>query len=119
MSNRRPWYPWYPDDFERDTHGLSDDAELMYRRLLDMLWKNGGFLPYDEDYLCKRLGKRRQFFRRVFAEIEHYFKFNGREFYQKRLLAEFNNTVKIQEQRQDAASKRWGKKKPGFLPGQD
>lgn len=110
MSNRRPWYPWSPEDYRRKTQGLSDDADLMYRRLLDLLWINGAFLPFNEAYLCKLLGKRRHFFRRVFAEIEHYFIIKNGEFYNKRLLEEYNNTVQIQAKNQDAAHKRWGKK---------
>ena len=40
-TERRPWYKWYPKDFVVDekVQGLSDDAELLYRRLLDILWQ--------------------------------------------------------------------------------
>ena len=40
-TERRPWYKWYPKDFVVDekVQGLSDDAELIYRRLLDILWQ--------------------------------------------------------------------------------
>ena len=40
-SNRRPWYPWYPKDFVVDekVQSLSDDAELLYRRALDVMWQ--------------------------------------------------------------------------------
>jgi hypothetical protein len=40
-SSRRPWYPWYPKDFNQDekVRMLSDDAELVYRRALDVLWQ--------------------------------------------------------------------------------
>lgn len=40
-SSRRPWYPWYPKDFNQDekVKSLSDDAELLYRRALDVMWQ--------------------------------------------------------------------------------
>jgi len=40
-SERRPWYPWYPRDFNQDekVKCLSDDAELLYRRALDVMWQ--------------------------------------------------------------------------------
>ena len=40
-SSRRPWYPWYPRDYNQDekVRMLSDDAELIYRRALDVLWQ--------------------------------------------------------------------------------
>ena len=40
-SSRRPWYPWYPKDFivDEKVQALSDDAELLYRRILDILWQ--------------------------------------------------------------------------------
>jgi hypothetical protein len=53
-SNKRPWYKWYPRDFNQDekVKGLSWDAELIYRRLLDVMWQsNDCQLPNDIDYL--------------------------------------------------------------------
>jgi uncharacterized phage protein (TIGR02220 family) len=40
-SSRRPWFPWYPKEFVSDekVRGLSDDAELLYRRILDCMWE--------------------------------------------------------------------------------
>ena len=40
-SHRRPWFPWYPKDYVADekTRGLSDDADLLYRRVLDIIWQ--------------------------------------------------------------------------------
>jgi len=53
-SHRRPWYKWYPRDFNQDekVKGLGWDAELIYRRLLDVMWQsNDCQLPNDIDYL--------------------------------------------------------------------
>ena len=40
-SDRRPWFPWYPRDFNQDekVRCLSDDGELLYRRALDVMWQ--------------------------------------------------------------------------------
>jgi hypothetical protein len=40
-SSRRPWFPWCPKEFISDekVKGLSDDAELLYRRALDCMWE--------------------------------------------------------------------------------
>lgn len=40
-SSRRPWYPWYPKEFTADekVRSLTDDAELLYRRVLDCMWE--------------------------------------------------------------------------------
>ena len=53
-SHKRPWYKWYPRDFNQDekVKGLGWDAELIYRRLLDVMWQsNDCQLPNDIDYL--------------------------------------------------------------------
>jgi len=41
-SNDRPWYKWYPKDFETDekVKCLSIHAEIVYRRLLDIMWQS-------------------------------------------------------------------------------
>lgn len=40
-SSRRPWFPWYPKEYVADekARGLSDDADLLYRRILDCMWE--------------------------------------------------------------------------------
>jgi len=53
-SHNRPWYKWYPRDFNQDekVKGLGWDAELIYRRILDVMWQsNDCQLPNDIDYL--------------------------------------------------------------------
>jgi len=53
-SRKRPWYKWWPKEFNQDekVRGLGWDAELIYRRLLDVMWEsNDCKLPNDENYL--------------------------------------------------------------------
>jgi len=40
-SNKRPWYQWWPKDFVADekVQCLSANAELVYRRTLDLMWQ--------------------------------------------------------------------------------
>ena len=41
-SSKRPWYKWFPKDFMTDekVQSLSPISELVYRRLLDVMWQN-------------------------------------------------------------------------------
>ena len=41
-TGKRPWYKWYPKDFVADekVQSLSPIAELIYRRLLDVMWQS-------------------------------------------------------------------------------
>jgi len=69
-SEKRPWYKWYPKDFNTDekVQSLSPMSELIYRRLLDVMWQSnrclllnvclrlantaGKGLPYEEFEKC-------------------------------------------------------------------
>lgn len=47
----RPWMPWYPGDFERDTRHLSPEKVGVYVRLINHYWSKGK-LPKDEEELA-------------------------------------------------------------------
>ena len=53
-SERRPWYKWYPKDFGMDekVQSLSPIAELVYRRLLDIMWQSNATRLLN---VCQRL----------------------------------------------------------------
>ena len=51
----RPWYPFYPNDYERDTKLLSPMADLVYRRLLDFYWQNQAPLPNDVPAIARAI----------------------------------------------------------------
>lgn len=75
-SNRRPWYPWYPKDFVVDekVQGLSDDAELLYRRVLDVLWQaNALQLPNNCLKLANQIarGWSKERFENAWNEMQH------------------------------------------------
>lgn len=44
----RPWYRWFPGDYLQDTFHLSIDEDCLYRRLLDIHWRDG-HIPADPE----------------------------------------------------------------------
>lgn len=59
-SSRRPWYPWNPKEFNNDekVKCLTPLAELIYRRLLDVMWENNDIrMPNAIDLLYDCCGK--------------------------------------------------------------
>lgn len=54
---RPPWFPWYPDDYRKDTADLSLEEDGLYRRMLDRAWEaEDCALPADAKRLCRTLG---------------------------------------------------------------
>lgn len=59
-SYKRPWFKWWPKDFNQDekVRCLSALAELVYRRALDVMWQNNSIcLPNAKQLLYDSLGK--------------------------------------------------------------
>lgn len=48
----RPWFRWYPGDYLADTLHLSEEEDLLYRRLIDLMWIYGP-LPEDPREISK------------------------------------------------------------------
>lgn len=46
------WFPWAPTKFRQDTMHLSDDQELIYRRIIDFYMETGGALPDNDQALA-------------------------------------------------------------------
>jgi len=46
------WYPWAPTKFRQDTMHLSDEQELIYRRLIDFYMETGGAIPDNDQALA-------------------------------------------------------------------
>ena len=108
MKNRDPWYPFAYESYDRDTKDLSDAADLLYRRLLTVLWVNGGFIPVDWEWIATRVRKRPTFVRKVFEkELAQFFTIMGGEMYQKRMLEEYNKATEISQKRIKAAQDRY------------
>lgn len=59
-SQKRPWYKWYPKDFNQDekVRCLPALSELIYRRALDVMWQNNDIrMPNAMRLLYESLGK--------------------------------------------------------------
>jgi hypothetical protein len=115
-STRRPWYPWYPKDFNSDekVQALSPLAELLYRRALDVAWQANGCLLLN---VCQKLanqigkGLTENQFKEAWSEIQ----FNGFELfkttndgkwlYSERLRREAEKIENIQKTRSEFGKK--------------
>jgi len=111
-SERRPWYPWYPRDFNQDekVKCLSDDAELLYRRALDVMWQaNTCQLPSNCLRLANALarGWTIERFQKAWEEIQNpgceLFKTtdDGNFIYSKRLLSELEKFTELSNRRKE------------------
>ena len=49
-------FPLFLADLEQDTVGWSLDLKFMFLRLLYHLWRQGGYIPDDDDYLVEAMG---------------------------------------------------------------
>lgn len=68
------WYPFYPSDYRRSTRFISDDADLLYRRMLDLYWESDGDLPANNlKSIAKHTGYQWRKFARCFEEISDKF----------------------------------------------
>jgi len=59
-SHKRPWYKWYPKDFNQDekVRCLPPLAEVVYRRALDLMWQSNDIrIPSAMRLLYESLGK--------------------------------------------------------------
>ena len=59
-SHKRPWYKWYPKDFNQDekVRCLPPLAEVVYRRALDLMWQSNDIrIPIAMRLLYESLGK--------------------------------------------------------------
>jgi hypothetical protein len=115
-SSRRPWYPWYPKDFNVDekVQSLSAHAELVYRRALDVMWQaNDTQLPNQLLKLCHQLAKglSKQEFENAWSEIQcegfELFKISdcGKWIYSKRLREEAQKIENISKMRSELGKK--------------
>jgi len=113
-SERRPWFPWYPRDFGQDekVRALSDDAELIYRRVLDVMWQASDLhLPCNCRTLANQVarGWTSERFNDAWEEIMmpgfELLKTtdDGQKVYSKRLKREAEKIEKLSKKRADAA----------------
>jgi len=112
-SSKRPWYPWYPKDFivDEKVQSLSFNAELLYRRALDVMWQANDQQLLNNCYrLANQIGKglTQEQFESAWNEIQfpgsELFKTtdDGQWIYSIRLKKEAQNIENIKEKRQES-----------------
>ena len=102
----RPWYPFYPNDYYSKTKLLSEEEDLLYRRLLDELWINNGVLPKKSRSLAKLTRYDWRKFKRVFPQVSHYFVLTSEHLRHTRVDEEIAKTIKKTRHAQYAVSQR-------------
>lgn len=98
----KPFYKWFPGDYLADTMGLTDDADLLYRRLLDAMWLNGGHLPVDKAELARLARFEKRKFERTYAELRPYLSTENGRIYHVKLREQYDKLKSIQEVRRKA-----------------
>ena len=125
-SSRRPWYPWYPNDFNGDekVKCLPPLAELIYRRALDLMWQSNSIrIPAAMPLLLQSLGSgiEPHEFELMWERIQYpdfeLFRTedDGKWVYSDRLRKEADHIKDLSEKKKNAgktgAKARWGKAK--------
>jgi uncharacterized protein YdaU (DUF1376 family) len=113
--SKRPWMPFYPNDFRLDTLGLDDAETGTYMVLICLAWRRGdGSITGDMGEL-KRVLKQcfanyhgHSFNRVVPKLLERYFERgdNGR-WYQPRVVKELQIADKLSANQTQKVNKRW------------
>jgi len=107
----RPWYKWFPGDYLQDTVHLSPEADLLYRRLLDIHWRDGS-IPSNPEKLRRLSRLPADWFARAWPEVQEYFYNPGgrnTRLFNKRMKSYLDSTSRLIKQKTDAAKTRWNK----------
>jgi uncharacterized protein YdaU (DUF1376 family) len=113
--SKRPWMPFYPNDFRLDTLGLDDGETGVYIILICLAWRQGdGSITGDMGELKKVLQQcfarfHGHSFNRIIPKLlRRYFeqKEDGR-WYQKRVVKELQIADKISANQKQKINKRW------------
>lgn len=114
------WYPWSPEDFERDTLHLDFATEGAYRRLIDKYMVLGGPLPDDDRALCRLLGCSMEEWLAVSERVRTFFTARDEKLHHKRcdveLTAQAKRDVTRRKVGKAGAEGRWKHKKTKKKP---
>lgn len=107
----RPWYDWNPGAYALDTAHLDDDQDLLYRRLLDVHWRDES-LP-DDPARIRTLARAAHWdderFDRAWSEVSQYFTRKRGRLVQKRMRARIDSVLRDIERKRRAGKARWNK----------
>jgi len=106
---KRPFYPFYVNDYEAKTKLLTQMQDLAYRRLLDLYWNERGPLPDNPEAIqvAIRFTKAKDFENHIGPVLEQYFEKRRGRWHQDRMDEEIAKAVARSVQGQKAAQSRW------------
>lgn len=106
----RPWYAFYPDDYERDTSYLTLIQHGAYRRLLDIYYKTGVPISPIKADVFRALGAFTKNERNAIVYVLGKFFDRKRDgYHNKRADEEIRKTSELSQKRSVSASKRYCK----------
>ena len=103
----RPFYHWYPGDYLADTMGLTEEEDLIYRRMLDAMWISCG-LPVDKKQIAKRIRiSSRKFCRNFDKTLAKLFIEIDGKLWSPRLYSEYQQALEKSAKARESAAARW------------
>jgi len=108
----RPWDDWNPGAYALDTAHLSDDQDLLYRRLLDVHWRDES-LPADPArirVLARATHWSDERFAAAWSEVRLFFDESGDRLTQKRMRGRLASVKREIHAKKRAGKARWNKR---------
>lgn len=93
------WYAWSPFDYETETDGISDDADLATRRLIDACFKRGGCVPDDDLRIARIIRFEIERWKNVRSEVLQFFRKAKGLVHHQHIDAEIRKAKRLQEAR--------------------
>lgn len=98
---------WYPADYLADTLTFTDEEDLIYRRMLDIMWINCG-LPVEEKLIAKSIRiSTRKFHRNYHQTLSKLFVEIDGKLWSPRLYKEYEETLEKSAKAKASAHARW------------
>lgn len=114
IDNSDYWYPWKPVKFRAATMNLSDDQELIYRRLIDYYMETGKPVPDSMIALAKISGVSVERITDAWVMLKSFFQSHDGKLFQDECEENLNEqnakTKKRVKRAKNAADSRWKNK---------
>lgn len=111
--SKKPWFPFYPDNFEGGADAFTLEQDGAYLRLLILQFRTGSFT---EEQALDKLSMRCRGNAMAYAALWNFLKpkftpenFDGVNYYNDRMALEMEKSKKTSERQSVTALKRWGK----------
>ena len=99
--SQQPFYRWFPGDYLQDTVHLSIHEDCLYRRLLDLHWRDGS-LPVEHERLAKLARFSLAEFEDAWKEVSGYFVRRGDRLINVRINSELRGVRRKIDQKRSA-----------------